>query len=612
MRPALFCLCTFIALCSAAQDGDPIDSLLQVLEHAREDTNKVRLLNTIAFHYRTIDNGKGLRYAGECFELADRMDWQPGRAMCLNVLGNNHKTASDYDNALEAYQNSLRIYEELGKKREAAIVLMNIGTIYRPLKEYDKALEYYRRALAIAEELGLEKVTAQLYGNIGVVHYERKEYDLQKEVNEKALAIFQKIGDRHNTAWILSNLGDVHAAKKEWDIALAHQQQAIAIYEQLGDRSYKGTSLQSIGKYYLDQAVEAPEDRTRRQLVDSALTYLQQARTILHELNDLDYLKDVNFDLYKTQALVGDYEAALGNYTEYVTLKDSVHSMELRERIAHLETQRELEVRDKEIFIQQLKKRTERIYLGGGMGALLVIIGLVGAGYRRQKRSNIQLSREKQRSEELLHNILPEEVAEELKAKGNTDARLYQMVTVMFTDFKGFTHIAEKLGPQELVAQIDECFRGFDAIVERFNVEKIKTIGDAYMAAGGLPVTNTTNAVDVVNAALAIQEHMHRINERKRKEGKEVFEIRIGVHTGPVVAGIVGVKKFAYDIWGDTVNLAARMESSGEAGRVNISGSTYALVKDRFECIHRGRISAKNKGEVDMYFVSESIPSALP
>ena len=229
------------------------------------------------------------------------------------------------------------------------------------------------------------------------------------------------------------------------------------------------------------------------------------------------------------------------------------------------------------------------------MGAL--IFGIVVYRQRNKIRAGKKLS------DELLLNILPEEVAEELKAKGSADAKQFEEVTVMFTDFKGFTQISEKLSPAELVAEIHTCFKAFDNIISKYNIEKIKTIGDSYMCAGGLPVTSKTHATDVVNAALEIQQYMQQhINERKN-QNKQIFELRIGVHTGTVVAGIVGVKKFAYDIWGDTVNIASRMESSGEAGKVNISGSTYAMVKDHFTCTHRGKINAKNKGEVDMYFV---------
>jgi class 3 adenylate cyclase len=215
-----------------------------------------------------------------------------------------------------------------------------------------------------------------------------------------------------------------------------------------------------------------------------------------------------------------------------------------------------------------------------------------------------ELVSEKKKSDDLLLNILPSEVAEELKLKGFADAKDFAEATVMFTDFKDFTRIGEKLSPAKLVEEIHFCFSSFDNIIHKHGIEKIKTIGDAYMCAGGLPVANKTHADDVVKAALEIRDFMANHNKEKLAKGELPFEIRIGINTGPVVAGIVGVKKFAYDIWGDTVNLASRMESSGEAGKVNISGSTYELVKDKFTCAHRGKIQTKNKGEVDMYFLS--------
>lgn len=202
-------------------------------------------------------------------------------------------------------------------------------------------------------------------------------------------------------------------------------------------------------------------------------------------------------------------------------------------------------------------------------------------------------------------NILPEEVAEELKMKGSADAKLIEEVTVIFSDFKDFTVLSEKLSPHALVNDLNECFSAFDLMMEKYGLEKIKTTGDSYMAAGGLPTPNSTHATDAIKVALEMRNFIAKGKEKKVAAGLPYFEIRIGVHTGPVVAGIVGVKKFQYDIWGDTVNTAARMEQNSVAGKINISGTTYELVKDKFKCSYRGKIEAKNKGKIDMYFIED-------
>lgn len=221
------------------------------------------------------------------------------------------------------------------------------------------------------------------------------------------------------------------------------------------------------------------------------------------------------------------------------------------------------------------------------------------------QKQNDTIEKEKAKSDELLLNILPEQTANELKEKGYATPQQYELVSVLFTDFKGFTKIAEKITPQEVIEELNYCFTAFDKILEKHNMEKIKTIGDAYMAAGGIPIANVTNPIDVIEAGLEMQQFMAQIKEEKAQKGEDMWEMRLGIHTGEIIAGVVGKKKFVYDIWGDTVNLAARMESSGEVGQVNISGETYELIKDHFVCEYRGKIKAKNKGEVDMYFVKE-------
>jgi adenylate cyclase len=214
------------------------------------------------------------------------------------------------------------------------------------------------------------------------------------------------------------------------------------------------------------------------------------------------------------------------------------------------------------------------------------------------------LNQERAKSDSLLLNILPAAVAEELKTNDSVSPRHYEGASVLFTDFVGFTQIAEGMTPEQLIAELDACFSRFDAIARTHKLEKIKTIGDSYMAVGGVPAPNRTHAVDSVLAALEIQRAMIELAAKKSAQNQPCWQLRLGIHTGPLVAGVIGREKFAYDVWGDTVNTASRLESSGVAGRINISGATYELVKDLFVCEYRGKISAKNKGEIDMYFVN--------
>jgi adenylate cyclase len=210
---------------------------------------------------------------------------------------------------------------------------------------------------------------------------------------------------------------------------------------------------------------------------------------------------------------------------------------------------------------------------------------------------------EKEKTETLLSNVLPRNTANEIMAKGKATKIKYNFVTVLFSDIQGFTRIAEEMNPEVLIDELDKFFFHFDSVVEKFGIEKIKTVGDAYMCAGGIPEKNRTNPVEVILAALEMQKYMLNLKSTSESEGMRFWDIRIGIHTGTVVAGVVGQKKLSYDIWGDTVNTASRMESSGDAGKINISGTTYEFVKEFFICEHRGKMPVKYKGEIDMYFV---------
>ncbi len=307
--------------------------------------------------------------------------------------------------------------------------------------------------------------------------------------------------------------------------------------------------------------------------------------------------------LAKAYAVNGNYKVAFNFEDSARRVSDSSAAqrnafilLAVQQKINLEKRQADAQKRDREIKIQVLIWA----FLLVSITLLLVAIFFVLRNYRNQKKTNVLLSREKKRSEDLLLNILPSEVADELKDKGTAEARYFDHVTVLFTDFVNFTAASEKMNPQQLIDELHTCFKAFDEITGKYNIEKIKTIGDAYLAVGGLPVADPMHAQRVVQAALDINAFMQ---ERRRRLGDRTFEIRIGIHSGSVVAGIVGVIKFAYDIWGDAVNIAARMEQGGEAGRVNISQDTYELVKEQYKCTYRGEISAKNKGELSMYFV---------
>ena len=356
-----------------------------------------------------------------------------------------------------------------------------------------------------------------------------------------------------------------------------------------------------------------------------ALEYCKKALLINQEIGALGFEKGACQCLYETYKAMGKANEALVYLEKLLVIDDSLNAEEttrqlermefakvlLRDSIAKVEEVRLIE----EEHLEEIRQgeKTKNFALVGGL-VLLILAGGLYARVHFIRKSKAALQVEKDRSENLLLNILPADIAAELKEKGRADARDFDMVSILFTDFIGFigfigfTAISEKLSAKELVAEINICFEAFDGTMDKYNLEKIKTIGDAYMAAGGLPVLRDDSIKNTVLAALEMQTFIGKRKSDMDAVGRPAFEMRVGIHSGPIVAGIVGVKKFQYDIWGDTVNTASRMETKGAAGQVNISQATYELLKDDLQLSFesRGKIEAKGKGEIEMYFVSKS------
>jgi class 3 adenylate cyclase len=286
---------------------------------------------------------------------------------------------------------------------------------------------------------------------------------------------------------------------------------------------------------------------------------------------------------------------------------DSLTTKQLQSQLALKDAQ--LENSAKELALKTAENRW--IILLFILATLLLAAVFIIRGYMVKRKSlrllkemHQQIVVEKQKSEDLLLNILPETIAGELKEHGRTTPCRFESATVMFTDFKGFTNFSEKHSPEELVHLVDHYFRAFDQIVKKYQIEKIKTIGDAYMCVAGIPDLNADHAATMIRAAFEFHAFVNSEAERKQKLNQPYLRMRIGVHSGPLVAGVVGSRKFSYDVWGDTVNIAARMEQSGEADGINVSETVYELIKDDFDFVYRGEIEAKNKGRMKMYFVT--------
>lgn len=495
-----------------------------------------------------------------------------------NLLSNIYLAQNDYYSAQKmilAAENSAAFNTSIETKSS---IYFTAAFLYQKLYEFEKAFDYYQKYLNLKDEILVAEKTAQQDLQRRVFLLEEKEKELQLELINKDI---RDLNDKKLK--LESEKLKLEAARKEDELILLKQKEVANAIE-LKNKELEAIKVQQDLKLVQQNLVASEKDKRLKELKQKeALQIVELARQKAESQQNLQAISLLQKD------------------KELLTANNELLSKDAAIKELELDAQRDF----------------KRLAYGIGL-LLLIITGLIIRGLYlarknnkvlKQKNNEIEISRhetevERQKAEALLLNILPDEIANELKKNGYATPQHYSKVSVLFTDFSNFTQISSKMNPEELITELNICFSAFDEIVEKFGLEKIKTIGDAYMCAGGIPTANDTNPIDAIKAALELQAFMQKRNQERDKMGLPHFQMRAGIHTGEVIAGVVGKNKFAYDIWGDTVNLASRMESTGVPNCVNISAATYHFVKEHFNCTPRGEIDAKGKGKIMMYLVS--------
>jgi len=661
----LFCFWSSTAYAQSSRMS-VADSLAQQLHNTPDDTKKVNLYLQLLFTHTYDRPEDGEKYIQPAITLSRRLDfrltdvllsagriyWKQGKmdqalqyhfealkltdpvkqpdfyGAALTAIGQDYADAGNYPEAMKYFLKAKEMHLKTGNQKLVARCYVLISWVYQKKGDFIGSSKTNLDALRLCESMGDHYGYAITSSNLANDFIQLGKYEEARSYVLKAFVIQKQFNDKVNLSDGYLILAEVYLRLNEPSKSLANADSAFMIGASVNDRYLMGNALSKKADIYFKQG----DYRQAASLIEEALHHYH-AVTSSHLLaekysklsicysrigekerakSSIDsaafYLKNIESpavmaDYFNGRqlydSLSNNWKEAYSSFSSYIQIRDSIYNAENTKKLLQNQVQYEFDKKEAAARAEQEKKdirqRNIRNSIAGALGGALIFLVVV---YRQRNK----IAKARKRSDELLLNILPEETAEELKQKGSAEARQFDIVTVMFTDFKNFTQASEQMTAKELVQEIHYCYSEFDKIVTKHRLEKIKTIGDSYMCAGGLPVENNTNARDTVAAALEISEFMQLEKQKREAEGKPFFEIRIGCHTGPVVAGIVGIKKFAYDIWGDTVNIASRMESSGETGKVNISGATYELVKDDFICKHRGKVSAKNKGEIDMYF----------
>ncbi len=567
-----------------------------------------------------------------------------------NNMGYNCNNLENYNKAIDFFKKSMSKLKE-DQYSEQVVVGVNIGIAYYNMGLFDESIEYLKKARKtkkIYAPQGLDEIDHLM----STVYFRKKDYHNAKQYSDKAIQLAEIKSNDVLLVDIFYTTALIHTAIYEDDKALEYyrkhlvlrdsfsleeklrQQQLLQQSIQL-ERAEKETKLLIINRDMQRLTIsqlEAEAENQKLALRNSATELLARKaeKEILEKENQLkasaleiqaveNQKAKQDLELTRQRLLSSQKEKELAKLQE-TEIRQELEIKGQEAKIAKEQQEKDRILQAKELSDLELAKQNEQVQffygLGGLMGLILLIIG-AGLFYSNklnqklnQKNKAIELQKaeittERNKSDQLLLNILPQETAEELKEKGFASPKSYDMATVMFTDFSGFTRIASTMTPEQLIQELNFCFSTFDSILEKHGMEKIKTIGDAYMCVAGVPKMHADHCVQAINAGKEIVAFMNNRIKEKKAKGVDYWNMRMGIHSGPVIAGVVGAKKFAYDIWGDTVNVASRMESNGAEGRINISESSYQLVKDIFPCEARGKILAKNVGEVYMYFVGE-------
>lgn len=491
------------------------------------------------------------------------------------------------NNSEQLYKDAILAAEDAGLIQISALALESLGKFYRDNNQTDKAHNLYRRAILAYHTWGASAKVRQIEEKLKSMGFKSMNND--NELRHKIQGESLDLKSILDASQILSGEVKPDSLMNKLLLILiqnAGAQNAYLIKENNRKLQLVSSSQMSNNHQYVKHQLPIEKvENIPHGVVRKAYNYKE---TIL--INDAQYEKTISSLLPKDiesksilclPILSQDQVIAIIYLDNY--LSKNVFSRNRIELIRMLSSQIAISIENADLY-QSLEDR-------------------VSERTKEVENQKIELEKSKLKSDELLYNILPKEIATELKSAGACKPRRFNSVSIMFTDFEQFTKMSEKLTPEELVDIVDYQFKVFDTIIEKYGIEKIKTIGDSYMCAGGLPKEDSEHAVKTVQAALEISAFVESFVEERKAANLPYCRMRIGIHSGPIIAGIVGHKKFAYDIWGDAVNTASRMESASEPGKVNISSSTYSLIKDKFECNHRGKIQAKNKGDIDMYYV---------